>query len=529
MSYMQSALLVFFACSACAPATSTVRDDHPRSGTEDGAFIVLHGADTVAVERFRRTADQIQGELVVNRLLATRYTAALLPDNRVARVETESRRLDRATLSRDSTALRGDSAAAEEGVRWGHVAYLDRSFVMLEQIVRRARAVQAVRGSAGEPVEIPVFRLIGGRTLPARIDFPRPDSAVVEIGGHTFHLQLGGERLLHAHLPGYGVSAVRVSRGLATGAFALENINDPPRGAPYRNEEVKVPAGGGVLLAGTLTIPDARLAGIDGRFPAVVLIAGLGEHNRHGGSPPSTPLREIADALAHRGVAVLRVDERGVAGSTGDRSTVTMFTEAQDVEAAIAFLRGRSEIDTQRLGLIGHSEGGTIAPMIAARDTTVRLVAVLAGLGGPGQEMMEFQVRHLVEGTPSIPPEKRDSVIAALIELEKTISPKVRSIATYDSALVVARSVGVPLLVLHGAADVHVPPAHAERLGAASRAGGNPNVTVRVFRGLNHNFLPDPHGASAGWPFLPSFAVPGEVLSTIAEWVAREFRTMARR
>ncbi len=98
-------------------------------------------------------------------------------------------------------------------------------------------------------------------------------------------------------------------------------------------------------------------------------------------------------------MAVLRVDERGVAGSTGDRSTVTMFTEAEDVETALAFLRGRSEIDAQRLGLIGHSEGGTIAPMIAARDTTVRLVAVLAGLGGPGQEMMEFQLSTIDPAT----------------------------------------------------------------------------------------------------------------------------------
>ena len=143
---------------------------------------------------------------------------------------------------------------------------------------------------------------------------------------------------------------------------------------------------GGVTLAGTLTEPEGP-----GPFPALILISGSGAQDRDETIFEHKPFLVLADALTRRGMAVLRLDDRGVGGSTGSTSASTSDDFAGNVLAGLAFLKARSEIDRTRLGLMGHSEGGIIAPMVAARSPDVAFIVLMAGTGLPGEEILHLQ------------------------------------------------------------------------------------------------------------------------------------------
>jgi hypothetical protein len=146
---------------------------------------------------------------------------------------------------------------------------------------------------------------------------------------------------------------------------------------PYRAEEVSYEnRAGGVTLAGTLTLPSGQ-----GPFPAAILITGSGPQDRDETILGHKPFLVIADALTRRHIAVLRVDDRGVGGSSGSGASSTSEDFTGDVLAGVAFLKGRKEIDAAKIGLIGHSEGGLIAPLAAARSKDVAFIVLMAGPG----------------------------------------------------------------------------------------------------------------------------------------------------
>ena len=145
----------------------------------------------------------------------------------------------------------------------------------------------------------------------------------------------------------------------------------------FRNEDA------GVTLAGTLTRPKG-----EGPFPAVLLITGSGAQDRDETLLGHKPFLVLADSLTRRGFAVLRVDDRGVGGSTGSLETVTSADLVGDALAGVAFLKGRPRIDPTRIGLAGHSEGGMIAPMAAGRDGSVAFLVLLAGTGVTGEKIL---------------------------------------------------------------------------------------------------------------------------------------------
>ena len=139
-------------------------------------------------------------------------------------------------------------------------------------------------------------------------------------------------------------------------------------------------------LAGTLTLPRGKSA-----FPAVILITGSGAQNRNEEMLGHKPFLVLADYLTRQGVAVLRVDDRGVGGSTGSVSNSTSDNFGADVLAGIEFLKSRKEVNPKQIGLIGHSEGGLIAPMVAAQSNDVAFIVLLAGPGLPGEEILYLQ------------------------------------------------------------------------------------------------------------------------------------------
>ena len=166
---------------------------------------------------------------------------------------------------------------------------------------------------------------------------------------------------------------------------------------PYRAEDVKYEnKAGGVSLAGTLTIPAGA-----GQFPAVILITGSGAQDRDETILGHKPFLVLADYLSRRGVAVLRVDDRGVGGSSGSIKTSTSEDFAGDVRAGLDFLKGRKEIDARKLGLIGHSEGGIIAPIVAGKSRDVAFIVLMAGTGLPGSQILEAQGQLILKASGS--------------------------------------------------------------------------------------------------------------------------------
>jgi pimeloyl-ACP methyl ester carboxylesterase len=159
---------------------------------------------------------------------------------------------------------------------------------------------------------------------------------------------------------------------------------DPQPPFPYEQQEVvfeNIPAG--IQLAGTLTIPEGS-----GPFPVIVTISGSGSQDRNSNFFEHKPFWVIADYLARLGIAVLRYDDRGVGGSTDSETEATTADLAADVIAAVSFLLDHSDIDPNRIGLIGHSEGGMIAPMVAAEIEDIALIVLLAGPGVPGSKIL---------------------------------------------------------------------------------------------------------------------------------------------
>jgi pimeloyl-ACP methyl ester carboxylesterase len=173
-----------------------------------------------------------------------------------------------------------------------------------------------------------------------------------------------------------------------------ERPQHPKEPFPYKTEDVTFENENAekVTLAGTLTLPDGQ-----GPFPAVVLVTGSGPQDRDESLMGHKPFLVIADHLTRNGIAVLRFDDRGFGKSTGSFLTATTADFAADTEAGIKYLAGRDEIDENRIGVIGHSEGGVVAGMLAANGNQLAHVVMLAGTGIPGKEVVRSQTKKMYE------------------------------------------------------------------------------------------------------------------------------------
>ena len=170
-------------------------------------------------------------------------------------------------------------------------------------------------------------------------------------------------------------------------AIEILRPQEPKKPYPYIEEEaIYENKKAGITLAGTLTLPSEK-----GPFPAVLLITGSGPQDRNETIYGHYPFMVLADYLTRQGIAVLRVDDRGVGESTGDFSLATSEDFASDVLAGIEYLKTRKEINPEQIGLIGHSEGGLIAPMVAIKSPDVAFIILMAGTGLTGEEILYLQ------------------------------------------------------------------------------------------------------------------------------------------
>ena len=164
----------------------------------------------------------------------------------------------------------------------------------------------------------------------------------------------------------------------------LVRPQEPIKPYPYYSEDITFEnKKAGINLAGTLTLPTK-----DGVFPVVILISGSGPQNRDEELLGHKPFLVLSDFLTKNGIAVLRYDDRGTAFSKGDFKTATSADFATDVESAIFYLKTRKEINKKKVGLIGHSEGGLIAPMVASKSKDVSFIVLLAGTGIQGDQIL---------------------------------------------------------------------------------------------------------------------------------------------
>ncbi len=501
------------------------------------AFLLVRGSDTISVERFSRAHDRVESELLFSAAGSrTNFTLSLRPDATVAELKSDFRQAGAARDSRpaQSAVIRfvGDSAIADIttgdrtvtqrlGSRAGAIPFINPSFVLTEQVIHRAFVL------GGDSVDVPGFIVAGGQTVPFTVVRHGADSVVVRVAGTPTLAKVSRSGdILGGSVPSQGLRIVRVN-SLAEGALSVAppDYSAPP-GAPYSAEDVRIPTPRGYALAGTLTLPrDAARP-----LPAVVTITGSGQQDRDEAIPMVRGyglFRQVADTLSRHGVAVLRMDDRGFGASGGNAAGATSADLADDIRAAVAWLRARPEIDPRRIGLVGHSEGGLIAPMIAADDTLLRGIVLMAGPAWTGRRIIEYQNRYLLEHSPQVKAAARDSLLResmSMVDSSASRAAWVKYFMAYDP-LPVARRVRVPTLILQGETDRQVTPEQAAELAAAMRAGGNRDVTERTFPETNHLFLADPDGNPVNYGTLPTRTVRREVLATLVDWITQRFHS----
>lgn len=335
---------------------------------------------------------------------------------------------------------------------------------------------------------------------------------------------------------------------------------EPQPPFPYREDDVAYDSRlAGTRLAGTLTLPDG-----EGPFPAVLLITGSGAQDRNEALLGHKPFLVLADRLARRGIAVLRVDDRGVGGSTGDFAAATSLDFVEDALGGVDYLKSRSEIRGGAIGLIGHSEGGLIAPLAAGKCDDVAFIVLLAGPGVTGEEILYSQgeliskasgatdeqaalTRASQESLFAIVRAEPDNAAAgeklraqfeqslaelgeaerAAVEsqrsvaeqqLQALVSPWFRFFLAYDPAPTLQK-VRCPVLALNGEKDLQVPPdQNLPTIAAALAAGGNTDFAVRELAGLNHLFQSCQTGAPAEYGLIEETFSP-VALDIVGDWI----------
>jgi len=341
---------------------------------------------------------------------------------------------------------------------------------------------------------------------------------------------------------------------LARGALEPpKRPQEPKAPLPYDAVDVIVDGPNGIKLAGTFTHPRGAA-----RVPAVALVTGSGPEDRDETVFGHKPFWILADALTRRGIAVLRWDDRGVGKSTGDFAKATTFDFVDDALAATAWLRARPEVDARRVGLIGHSEGGLVAPIAASRNMDIAFIVLLAGPGIPGDEILLLQGERLLraQGKSDADVARWRKVESALLDIAKRekdeaaakkafralaaslppaeradwpsegtsfdaftaqlTSPWFKTFLTLDPKPYLSK-VRCPVLALNGERDLQVPP--TENLQAIQSAlKANSRVKTQQLPGLNHLFQHCKTGLPEEYASIEETFSP-DALQLIADWI----------
>lgn len=408
----------------------------------------------------------------------------------------------------------------------------------------------------------------GASNIPASKVWTSGDSVFVEfariMGKYQGFLASGNDSLSGTWIQGGTSLPLPLKR--TSEAIALpRRPQTPVKPYPYLEEEVVYEnQSAGIKFAATLTLPKTG-----GPFPAILLITGSGAQDRDESIFGHKPFLVLADHLTRRGIAVLRVDDRGVSGTTGNLAQSTNEDLANDVLAGIRFLKQRKEINPKKIGLIGHSEGGILAPMVAARSSDVAFIVMMAGTGLPGEDILHMQsalilrangateenilrLRKINEQAYTLVKSEQDTarlrqrltdffvftwsewgadyerqgidkmkVIPTLV-LQVT-SPWFRSFLSYDPRPAL-RKVKCPVLAVNGEKDLQVPSKdNLREIEKALKEGGNKDFTMKEFPGLNHLFQTTRTGSPMEYGSLEETISPS-VLQLIGDWIEQRMK-----
>ncbi len=286
---------------------------------------------------------------------------------------------------------------------------------------------------------------------------------------------------------------------------------NPPENAIYQYEEVEIILSSGDILAGSLTFQDKGLQ----RSPIALLITGSSPHDRDNSSPGKPlnayrPFRQFSHLLSSNGIAVLRLDDRGIGKSKGGNiCKMNTLERAKDIEECISFIKGRHEFDSTRICLIGLSEGASIAHMIASKDTMVKAIVLLSAIGSKGSDIINYQVSNGLISAKYLPRVLRKD-------------PNMRFLNGYNP-LETIRQIHQPVLIISGKRDRRVPFSDAYILAEELGRTGNSNVSVHILQDYNHLLLKeDSVGFQTNYGKISSTKVPEEVLQIILDWIMKE-------
>ncbi|HEY0481290.1 MAG TPA: alpha/beta fold hydrolase [Kofleriaceae bacterium] len=330
----------------------------------------------------------------------------------------------------------------------------------------------------------------------------------------------------------------------------------PRRPFPYREEEVSISvaaaprdprrAGETITLGGTLSLPAGA-----GPFPAVVFVTGSGPQDRDETIFDHKPFLVISDALVRRGIATLRLDDRGVGKSGGAGEQLTTLDFVEDVRSELGWLAARPEIDQRAIGILGHSEGGLIGPIVASQDHRARFVVMLAGPAMTGDRILVAQAALIARaagvGEAKIAGERTaseqlyrrlraartdadaDAAITAFIDadpqrrhdgdaIRKQLgSPWIRTFLAIDPVPYLEK-VHVPVLALAGERDLQVPKDNLPIIERALQHGKNRDATVKLIPGVNHLFQHSATGAPSEYGAIEQTFAP-EALQLVTDWI----------
>ena len=340
----------------------------------------------------------------------------------------------------------------------------------------------------------------------------------------------------------------------------LKRPQEPTIPYPYISEEVTfINDKDKINLAGTLTLPKGA-----GKFPAVILISGSGPQNRDEEIMGHKPFLVLADYLTRNGIAVLRYDDRGTNKSEGNFQTATTHDFATDVMSAVKYLRKRNEINPEKIGLAGHSEGGIIAPMVASEDKNLKFIILLAGTGIKGSEILLLQQELIgrangmkeadikktaglngtiymmidkIENTDTLKVKIREYLVAKSkdltdmkipegsnlneiidMQINQITSPWMLNFIRYIPSPMLS-NVKCPVLAVIGSKDLQVPSqVNLQAIEGALKKGGNKNYTVKELPGLNHLFQECKTGSPNEYAEIEQTISP-VLLETVSNWI----------
>ena len=340
----------------------------------------------------------------------------------------------------------------------------------------------------------------------------------------------------------------------------LNRPQTPKPPFPYKEEVVTFEnKAANITLAGTLTIPKGG-----NKFPAVVMVTGSGPQDRDEALFGHKPFLVIADYLTRNGIAVLRFDDRGVGKSKGNFSSALTTDFVTDALAAVEYLRTRNEVAQNKIGIVGHSEGGMVAPLAASNSDDVKFIVMLAGPGMIGKDLIPLQQKLLLMATgvteevalkqasetkevfdiilnasdsltaynklsslydekvsrmtkeEKEKPENSKEAFAAVTK--QYLSPWFRFFIKYDPRPAL-ENVQCPVLAMNGEKDLQVPvKENLSLVETALKAGGNTKYKIVSLPGLNHLFQNAEKGSAAEYGKIEETISP-EALKVMADWI----------